>query len=106
MISALGYNSVKANLFTVAPNMAAFFTVLIVIYLSDRFRMRGIFVLCSATAAIGGYIMIIASNQPLIQYGRTFFAAAGIWPNASIVLGWLANNTAPYYVRSQHLPSK
>ena len=50
--------------------------------------------------AIGGYIMLIATPATLIQYGGTFLVAGGIFPCSPIVMGWLANNLAPHYVRA------
>lgn len=98
--SGLGYQRVQANLLSVPPNMAAFFSVLLVTWYSDKIKRRGIFMLCGATLAIGGYIMLIASSHPLIQYGGTFLVAAGIFPTSPMVMGWLANNCAPHYVRA------
>ena len=100
IISALGHTRVNANLLTVPPNMAGFFAVLLVTYLSDRYKRRGIFMLIGTTLSIVGYIMLISTGRPLIQYGGTFFIGAGIFPCSPIVLGWLANNTAPHYVRA------
>jgi predicted MFS family arabinose efflux permease len=100
IISALGYTRVNANLLTVPPNMAGFFTVLLVTYLSDRYHQRGIFMLIGASLSIIGYIMLISTGRPLIQYGGTFFIGAGIFPCSPIVMGWLANNVAPHYVRA------
>jgi MFS family permease len=89
-----------ANLLTVPPNMAAFFLVLVATYLSDRYKRRGIFMLVGATVAIVGYIMLIATPRPLIQYGGTFLVASGSFVCSPIVMGWLANNTAPHYTRA------
>ncbi|KAI9714919.1 MAG: hypothetical protein M1820_000208 [Bogoriella megaspora] len=100
IISSLGYTRVKAQLFTVPPNMGAFFTVLLTGYLSDRYRVRGPFMIAGCTLAIGGYIMLIASEHALIRYGGTFLVAAGVFPSSPLVMGWLANNLAPHYVRA------
>ncbi|KAK4969888.1 hypothetical protein LTR66_011624 [Elasticomyces elasticus] len=100
IIKSLGYTSVKAQLFTVPPNMGGFFSVLLVGYLSDRFRMRGPFMLAGATIAICGYIMLIATNHVLVRYGGTFLVAAGVFPCSPLVMGWLTNNLAPHYVRA------
>jgi MFS family permease len=100
IIRSLGYSSVKAQLLTVPPNMSAFFTVLLAGYFSDKLQTRGPFMLGGCTLAIIGYIMLIASTQPLTQYGGTFFVAAGIFPCSPLVMGWLTNNLAPHYVRA------
>ncbi|KAM3068803.1 hypothetical protein ACMFMG_010971 [Clarireedia jacksonii] len=100
IISALGYTRVNANLLTVPPNMAAFLSVLLVTTLSDRYKRRGIFMLIGATIAIIGYIMLIATSRPHVQYGGTFLVAAGSFACPPVVMGWLANNTSPHYVRA------
>jgi MFS family permease len=100
IIKALGYTSVKAQLFTVPPNFLAFFSVLLVGHFSDRYRMRGPFMIAGCTLAIGGYIMLIASNKAAVKYGGTFLIAAGIFPCSPLVMGWMANNAAPHYVRA------
>jgi hypothetical protein len=74
--------------------MAAFFTVLIATYLSDRY----IFMLKGISLSIVDYIMLISTKRPLIQYGGTFLVGAGIFPCSPVVMGGLANNTAPHYV--------
>jgi len=100
IIKSLGYTAVNANLLSVPPNMAAFFTVLITGYLSDKFKMRGPFMIIGVIISIGGYIMLISSDHHLIQYGGTFLVAGGIFPCSPLVMGWLANNLAPHYVRA------
>lgn len=93
IISGLGFTSVKANLLTVPPNILATFSVLLLTYLSDKFKKRGIFILLGASTSIIGYIMLISTGSHWINYGGTFFVAAGVFPCAPIVMGWLANNS-------------
>jgi MFS family permease len=100
IIKSLGYTAVRAQLFTVPPNMLAFFTVLLAGHFSDRVRMRGPFMLAGCSLAIGGYIMLIAGKTAGVQYAGTFLVAAGVFPSSPLVMGWLANNTAPHYVRA------
>lgn len=100
IIKSLGYTAVNANLLSVPPNMAAFFTVLITGYLSDKFKMRGPFMIVGVIISMAGYAMLISNNHHLIQYGGTFLVAAGIFPCSPLVMGWLANNLAPHYVRA------
>ncbi|KAI9762658.1 MAG: hypothetical protein M4579_000276 [Chaenotheca gracillima] len=100
IITDLGYDSVDAQLLTVPPNMAGFFMVLIITMLSDRYKVRGPFMLFGASIAIVGYIMLLAGQTPLVQYGGTFLVAAGVFPSSPLVMGWLSNNLAPHYVRA------
>lgn len=100
IIRSLGYTAVKAQLFTVPPNMCAFFTVLLTGWFSDKWQIRGPLMLVGCSAAIVGYIMLIASTTNSVQYGGTFLVAAGIFPCSPLVMGWLTNNLAPHYVRA------
>lgn len=71
IISAMSYTKVNANLLSVPPNIAAFITVILVTYLSDKYKRRGIFMLGGATLSITGYTILISSVRPLTQYGGT-----------------------------------
>ena len=98
--SGLGYNRVIAQLFTVPPNMAGFLMVLLGTFVSDRIKARGPVMIVGCSIAIIGYIMLLASTRPLVQWGGTFFVASGVFPSAPAVMGWLSNNLAPHYTRA------
>ncbi|RVX76153.1 hypothetical protein B0A52_00510 [Exophiala mesophila] len=100
IISALGYSSTTAQLFTVPPNMAAFLLVLITAGLSDKLKARGPFMIVGCVLAIVGYVMLLAAERPSVRYGGTFFVACGVFPCSPMVMGWLSNNTAPHFVRA------
>jgi hypothetical protein len=53
---ALGYTATKAQLFTVPPNRVAFCCVLITAAFSDKFKMRGQFMIGVSLLAIIGYV--------------------------------------------------
>ena len=54
IIRSLGYTAVKAQLLTVPPNMGAFFVVLLVGYVSDKWQSRGPLMLVGVVLAIVG----------------------------------------------------
>ncbi|KAF3012237.1 hypothetical protein E8E14_010581 [Neopestalotiopsis sp. 37M] len=100
IIRGLGYQNTVAQLFTVPPNMAAFFVVLGASFLSDRVRARGPVMFVGCLVAIGGYIMLLAAKKESVRYGGTFLVAVGVFPNSAMIMGWLSNNLAPHYVRA------
>jgi MFS family permease len=69
IITGLGYTDVIAQLFTVPPNVVGFLFVLGVAYVSDRTKMRGVFLLSGALLAIIGYIMLLVATSPSVRYG-------------------------------------
>ncbi|KAH8894339.1 MFS general substrate transporter [Thozetella sp. PMI_491] len=100
IISGLGYRATTAQLFTVPPNMAAFFVVLGSSFLSDRIKARGPIMATALIVAIAGYTMLLASKENSVRYGGTFLVAVGIFPCSAMIMGWMSNNLAPYYVRA------
>ncbi|KAI1847785.1 hypothetical protein JX265_009213 [Neoarthrinium moseri] len=100
IISGLGYQSTTAQLFTVPPNMAAFFFVLGTSFLSDKIRARGPVMAVGCIVAIAGYIMLLATKQNSVRYGGTFLVAVGVFPGSAMIMGWMSNNLAPHYVRA------
>lgn len=100
IISALGFSDVTTQLLTVPPNMCGFFIVLAACWASDKFKRRGIFMFTGVVIALIGYIMLIATPDIWTQYGGTFLVASGIFPCSPLIMGWLANNLAPHYVRA------
>lgn len=59
---------------------------------SDRAQMRAPFImLCSGVGAIG-FLLLIATNIPGVQYTGLFLAAAGGYPLIPLVVSFGANN--------------
>jgi membrane-bound metal-dependent hydrolase YbcI (DUF457 family) len=86
IIRGLGYQNTVAQLFTVPPNMAAFFVVLGASFLSDRVRARGPVMFVGCLVAIGGYIMLLAAKKESVRYGGTFLVAVGVFPNSAMIM--------------------
>jgi hypothetical protein len=72
----MGYRSTTAQLFTVPPNMAAFVTVLVTAYYSDKLKNRGYVIIAGAIVAIG------------------------VFQGSPMIMAWIANNVTPHYVRN------
>jgi hypothetical protein len=73
IIQALGYTSTKARLFTVPLNAVVFCSVPLMALFSDRFKMRGPFMLGGCLLGIIGYAMPLGAQSASIRYvGDTF----------------------------------
>jgi hypothetical protein len=70
-----------------------FFTILISI-ISDNLKLRGPFVILSASVAIAGYSILYAApaNKPGLSYAGTFVAAIGVFPSIPVLLSWGGGN--------------
>ncbi|KAF3046119.1 hypothetical protein E8E12_011199 [Didymella heteroderae] len=75
IVAGMGYHSTTAQLLTVPPNMAAFFTVLACAYFSDRLKTRGAFIAAGTVVGLVGYIMLVAAKNNATRYAGTFLVA-------------------------------
>jgi hypothetical protein len=85
IIQALGYTSTNARLFTVPPNAVVFCSVLLMALFSDRFKMRGHFMLGGCLLGIIGYAMPLGAQSASIRYVVTFFVAVGVYLGSPMV---------------------
>jgi hypothetical protein len=116
IISGMGYRATTAQLFTVAPNMAAFITVLITAYYSDKLKNRGYFIIGGSIVGICGYIMLLIAKTNAVRYAGTFLVAVGVFQGSpmlmvcvprstlitslTILQAWISNNITPHYARA------
>lgn len=100
IIAGLGYTANEAQLWSVIPYAAASVVTVIVAFLSDRLRVRGIIMLCTLPIAIVGYAVIANTGNNKVKYGMTFLMATGLYSSVPPVLGWLSNNSAGHYKRA------
>jgi len=94
IINDLGYTATTAQLLSIPPYIiGCVFTVLIGIT-SDNLKLRGPFVILSASVALAGYGILYAApaNKPGLSYAGMIIAAAGVFPNIPVVLAWTGGN--------------
>ncbi|KAK3331317.1 MFS transporter-like protein [Apodospora peruviana] len=100
IIRGMKYTSTTAQLFTVPPNMTGFLVVILTAHFSDKVKQRGVFIIGGTVLGICGYIMLLASDANAVKYAGTFLIAAGVFQGSPMLMGWLANNLSPHYVRA------
>ncbi|KAJ7068256.1 MFS transporter [Mycena amicta] len=91
-IRCLGYKGKSAQLHTVPPYVPATVLTVVVAFLSDRLQWRGPFILICLPFSIARYILAIAAKTNAQRYGAVFLIAAGIYPSAPSILGFIATN--------------
>ena len=86
IVSGMGYQSTNAQLLTVPPNMAGFFTVILAAHFSDKVKQRGVFVVGGTLVGICGYIMLLASDRNPVKYAGTFLIAIGVFQASPMLM--------------------
>lgn len=100
IIQSLGYTANEAQLLSVPPYAVASIVGVIVSFISDRLRVRGILILISLPLAIIGYVLIARVSSNVTKYGLTFLMASGIYGSVPPLLVWILNNSAGHYKRA------
>jgi MFS family permease len=90
---------IRNQLLTVPPYVLAAVLTVVVGYWSDRVQRRGIFNIGCAPISIVGFVMLISTTNPVVQYAGTFLGALGIYPTISLTIAWIANNVEGVYKR-------
>lgn len=93
-------NPNQAQLWTVIPYAVATVVTVVVAFLSDHLKLRGVIMLFTLPIAIIGYGVISTATNPHVQYGMTFMMASGMYASVPCILGWNSNNSAGHYKRA------
>lgn len=88
----MGHANNTAQLMSVPPYVAACFATILGGWLADRNKQRGVYMIFFCALSMIGFIMLLSTGKPQIQYLGTFFAAMGIYPNVPMGVAWNGNN--------------
>ncbi|TGZ77276.1 MFS general substrate transporter [Ascodesmis nigricans] len=92
IVKNMGYTNEESQLMTVPPYVVACLCTITGGYLADRQQTRGPYMIFFCVVGIIGFVMLISSSAPGVQYAGTFFAASGIYPNVPMGVAWNGNN--------------
>jgi predicted MFS family arabinose efflux permease len=96
IIARLGYNTVKTNLYTVAPNIVGAFCVVCVAFSSDYWSDRSCHLAATlATTAIGFVVLacVDVTKHLGVGYFACFLLCAGGFITSPLLSTWYSNNT-------------
>ncbi|KAI1400464.1 MFS general substrate transporter [Hypoxylon fuscum] len=101
IIQELGWSTstVRSQLLSVPPYAAAALLTVVIGFVADRTRQRGLCNIVVSLIGIAGFLMLLASTDPRVKYAGTFLGALGIYPCISNTISWMANNIEGVYKR-------
>lgn len=88
------------QLWSVIPYAVAAVLTVVVSFVSDRLRLRGVIMLFTLPVAIVGYAAIANVQSSKVKYGMTFLMATGMYGSVPCILVWNSNNSAGHYKRA------
>ncbi|KAF4464145.1 MFS transporter [Fusarium albosuccineum] len=90
----------QAQLWTVIPYAVATTITVLVAFMSDRFKVRGVIILIVLPIAIIGYAVIANVKSPDTRFAMTCLMALGMYASVPCILVWNSNNSAGHYKRA------
>lgn len=99
LIEKLGYHSTEAQLLSVPPYALAAMMTVLVGYIADRTKQRGLCNIGVSMIGAVGFAMLLSGASPAVQYAGTFLGAMGIYPTIPNTISWVANNSEGVYKR-------
>ena len=91
-----GYSSTQVQLMTMPVYIAAGVSAIALGYLSDRFRVRGVFLAGAFAVTAAGWLILLISKNKNLSYTSTFLIGMGSTPTVILEMAWLNNNIVGY----------
>ncbi|TKW53914.1 putative transporter C11D3.18C [Colletotrichum tanaceti] len=90
----------EVQLWSVIPYAVATPVTVLVAFLSDRLRLRGLLMLIVLPVSIAGYAVMANATAPQTRFAMTCLMAVGMYSAVPCVLVWNSNNSAGHYKRA------
>lgn len=92
ILADLGWTATKAQLYSVPPYVAACLGAILIAYISDKTRRRGIYLACATFLPIAGFSILRWSTHSSIRYMAVYFITVGAFPGGPGFLSWGINS--------------
>ncbi|KAG6335259.1 hypothetical protein ID866_3834 [Astraeus odoratus] len=92
IINELGYSAANAQLLSVPPFVCSCIFTILVGILSDKYGLRGPFVIGGAFVSLLGYLTLYTQKSANASYAGAVLAAIGVYPTIAVDLAWASSN--------------
>ena len=96
----LGWTATKAQLYSVPVYVSASAVAILIAFISDKTRFRGIYLAAFTSLGITGFAILRWNTNENIRYMAVYFCAVGAFPGGPGALSWGLNNSAGPAVRA------
>ncbi|KZP27029.1 MFS general substrate transporter, partial [Athelia psychrophila] len=92
IIHELGYSAANTQLLTVPPFAAACISTIAIGIISDKYKLRGPFIIGGALVSLAGYIVLYNTDKPGVGYAGAVLTAVGVFPTIPVAIAWAGGN--------------
>ncbi|TFK44127.1 major facilitator superfamily domain-containing protein [Crucibulum laeve] len=94
IINELGYSAARAQLLIIPIFVAGCFMTIAVGIMSDRYKIRGPFIVGGCLVSLVGYIVLYTHKTPAAGYIGAIIGSMGVYPTVPINLVWAGGNAS------------
>ena len=96
----MGFGSYYTQLMTVPAYIVAAASFLIFGWLSDRYKIRSVFIVIACGFLIIGYVVLATTHSVGSRYVGVLFLMIGLYPTTALNLAWCSGNAAGHFKRA------
>ncbi|KIV95886.1 hypothetical protein PV10_03487 [Exophiala mesophila] len=100
ILNDLGWTATKAQLYSVPPYVCACLCAILIAYISDKTRRRGIYLACATALPITGFSILRWNTNANVRYMAVYFITVGAFPGGPGFMSWGINNSSGPAVRA------
>ena len=96
----LGWTATRAQLYSVPVYVSASAIAILIAFISDKTRQRGLYLAGFTFLGITGFALLRWNDNADVRYGAVYLCALGAFPGGPGFLSWGLNNAAGPAVRA------
>ena len=100
ILNDLGWTATKAQLYSVPVYVSASAIAILIAFISDKTKQRGIYLALFTFLGITGFSLLRWNTNENVRYGAVYLCALGAFPGGPGFLSWGLNNSAGPAVRA------
>jgi MFS family permease len=104
ILQGLGYADLHVNYMTIPLYVVGAISLITVVYFSDKYARRGLFILGCLVPVITGYLIAVGTSNQKAGYVAMFILVLGIYPTSTLAVTWIAGTLAPDDKRAFGMP--
>ncbi|KAH6719730.1 high-affinity nicotinic acid transporter-like protein [Leptodontidium sp. MPI-SDFR-AT-0119] len=104
IIQGLGFASLKVNYMTIPVYVLGTITLVTVVWLSDKYKRRGVFIIGCCVPVAVGYLVCVGTANRGAGYAGMFILVLGLYPISTLAVTWIATNLSPDSKRAIGMP--
>lgn len=100
IVSTLGFDRTRTQLFSVPPFACAFFVTMVSAFCADRYKQRGLTAICTSCLALVGFALFLTQHSKGARYTALCLMITGVYSAAPSLISWIPNNVAAHSRRA------